>query len=215
MKKNKIPGKILVQKMSFVEQQNFSTLSTISKNALLHKMIRLQKEIDQLKELYLRQCQNIPEKTDNKDRSSHNILVTDEVFSAVRQSIPVAIQFMPVGCQTIVNFRTIVKGSIPVDYHLISIENQYNNAIKPSPKNGKFFRSYSQLDSKNHHVTLKWPVAKIIWWGEDIPPLKRLKRDLWQGFDRPPDKCTNTKNLRLEYFKEENVETVFLKPENV
>ena len=111
--------------------------------------------------------------------TNQSIPVTDSSSSISSQSIPTASKSFPVVEETI-------QANIPGN-------NQCNRVLNHYFAKRSFFRSCLYHNCRTNITMLDWPVAKCLWWGEDVPPWKQLCRCLLYWFDRPPEKARDWK----------------------
>ena len=195
--------------MSFEGQLNFSTMST---DEILGRMADLQMEINKLYLLYQRQqtqnyfsefshhAQNteIPASKSTIPVPEQQIPVTNLLYPELK--IPVTNIIIPAVSQLLKVTKEIILGtsqSIPLAslsaVNLLTLEEFHHNYLAEVfiSKNDSFFRS------SKRNANLEWPVAKVFWWGVDVPPWDILNQALWQGFYRPPDD-SNIMNIKSE-----------------
>ena len=163
--------------MSVHEQQNFLCNSAISQDTILHRIVELQIEINQLQLLYQQQTLNTSSKV-MQQVVRQKIPVVDHLIPAVNQTFPVTGGDIPAEFPD-------VEHSIPVELHLTRVINNSSCKTITLFKSVNFFRSYRNLSRKNNCDVQNWPVANFLWWGKDVPPFEELIRDLWHMFDRP------------------------------
>ena len=221
--------------MSVNVQQKFLCSSAMSRGEILQRMMRLQTEINKLHLLYQQQAQNtFSEEIQHVNctkvpEDCYNIPAVDQIIPVVSKSIPVTDDSIPVNCQQIpetIQSILVIGQSIQTN---IPVKNQSKRLSNRSFENESFFRSsgffnpdriFDHYKGKNNRDIPRWPVAKFLWWEEEVTSRNKFSLASWLWFDRPPEKQDwNMWKRNLFYWKMWNRKILerqfFFKPENL